>query len=271
MSNYNTFNSNAEGGVTPAIINTNVETEALLGDTERDVSVTRKMNTNRQENQNPVSWLQITMNFAIHGLLLIFTIYVIYVSFSQGAFLFSWHPTLMTVGYAIFMTEAILSFSENNLLARNRNFKWRVKYHWILQAIGGASVAAGFIIILTNKFINEKSHFQTNHAIVGLVTIIVTALVAAGGIWTKYSYDLREYLRPVYAKLIHAALGGAVYILAVTALILGMNSDFFERYSFSSAKWVGGFILILTGVYILTKPLTTCIARFKTAFMRASL
>lgn len=169
------------------------------------------------------------------------------------------------------MTEAILSFSENNLLAKNRNFKWRVKLHWILQTIGGTSITAGFIIILANKFINDKPHFHTNHAIVGLVTIILTVLGAAGGIWTKYSYDLRQYLRPVYAKLIHSVFGSILYIMAITTLILGMNSDFFERYSFSSAKWIGGFILVLSGIYILIKPVTTFVSRFKTAFMRASL
>uniref|UniRef100_A0A1L8DZS8 ascorbate ferrireductase (transmembrane) n=2 Tax=Nyssomyia neivai TaxID=330878 RepID=A0A1L8DZS8_9DIPT len=211
------------------------------------------------------------MNILIHCLLLIFTAYVIFISFSQGVFLFSWHPALMTLGYSIFMTEAILSFSENNLLARNRNFKWRVKFHWILQAIGCISITIGFIIILTNKFINDKPHFQTNHAIVGLVTIILTILVAVGGIWTKYSYDLRQYLRPVYAKIIHAVFGSALYILVVTTLILGMNSDYFERYSFKSAKWIGGFILIFTTFYILIKPITTSVSRFKTAFMRASL
>ncbi|XP_059609161.1 transmembrane reductase CYB561D2-like isoform X2 [Phlebotomus argentipes] len=229
------------------------------------------MNTNRQEQQSQASWVQIVMNFVIHSLLLVLTAYVVYVSFSQGVFLFSWHPALMTVGYVIFMTEAILSFAENNLMARNRNFKWRVKLHWILQTIGGVSITVGFVIILTNKFVNDKPHFHTTHAIVGLITVILTVLVAAGGIWTKYSYDLRQFLRPVYAKLIHAIGGSVLYILAVTTLILGMNSDFFQRYSFSCAEWVGGFILVLSAIYVLIKPLTTCVARFKTAFMRASL
>ncbi|GAB0096301.1 Cytochrome b561 domain-containing protein [Sergentomyia squamirostris] len=272
MSNYNTFHSHSDGN-TSTQINTGplAETQTLLGDSQPDVSRIPMMNPNHQEQQTPVSCGQIVMNFVIHSLLLLFTSYVICVSFSQGAVLFSWHPTFMTIGYVLFMSEAILSFAENNFVTANRNFKWRVKIHWIMQTVGCACMVAGFGIILANKFINNKSHFHTNHAIVGLVTIILTVLVACGGVWTKYSYDLRQYLRPVYAKLIHSVFGTILYIFVVTTLILGMNSDFFERYSFTSAKWIGGFILILTSIYILTKPIATAVARFKTAFMRASL
>ncbi|GAB0095591.1 Cytochrome b561 domain-containing protein [Sergentomyia squamirostris] len=229
------------------------------------------MNPNYQEQQTPISCGQIVINFVIHSLLLILTIYLTYVSFSQGTTLFSWHPALSTIGYVLFMSEAILSFAENNLMAGNRNFKWRIKIHWIMQTVGCTCVVAGFGVILVNKFVKNKSHFHTYHGIVGLLTIILTVLVACGGVWTKYSYDLRQYLRPVYAKLIHSVFGIILYIFVVTTLILGMNSDFFERYSFTSANWIGGFILILTSIYILIDPITTAVARFKTAFMRTNL
>uniref|UniRef100_A0A1B0CRP4 Cytochrome b561 domain-containing protein n=1 Tax=Lutzomyia longipalpis TaxID=7200 RepID=A0A1B0CRP4_LUTLO len=127
------------------------------------------MNT---ELQTPLTWVQIVMDLVVQSLLFIFTAYIVYLSFSHSAFLFAWHPALLTIG-----------------------------------TIGGVLSTAGFIAILAHKFVNDKHHFHTYHAIVGLITFILTALVGVGGVWTKYSYNLRQYLRPVLAKLIHGALG----------------------------------------------------------------
>ncbi|GAB0090399.1 Cytochrome b561 domain-containing protein [Sergentomyia squamirostris] len=215
-----------------------------------DVSGIPKMNPNYQEQQTPISCGQIVINFVIHSLLLILTIYLTYVSFSQGATLFSWHPALSTIGYVLFMSEAILSFAENNLMTGNRNFKWRVKIHWIMQTIGCTCVVAGFGVILVNKFIKNKSNFHASHGIVGLLIIILTVMVACGGVWIKYSYDLCQYLRPVYAKLIHCVFGIILYIFLHR--LIGLED--------SSSS--------LTSIYILIDPITTAAARFKTAFMR---
>ncbi|XP_055694339.1 transmembrane reductase CYB561D2-like [Lutzomyia longipalpis] len=225
------------------------------------------MNT---ELQTPLTWVQIVMDLVVQSLLFIFTAYIVYLSFSHSAFLFAWHPALLTIGYTVFMSEAILSFSENNLLIRNRSFQWRVRFHWIMQTIGGVLSTAGFIAILAHKFVNDKHHFHTYHAIVGLITFILTALVGVGGVWTKYSYNLRQYLRPVLAKLIHGALGSILYFLAVITMILGLYSNFFVRSSFSSARGIGIFILIITATYVLIKPLTSCLMRFRSAPMRVS-
>lgn len=167
------------------------------------------------------------------------------------------------------MTEAILAFSDNNL-TNKLGYKKRVYWHWILHTIGCCSIIAGFVIIFANKYRMGKSHFHTNHAIVGLTAIICTVLSACGGIFAKYSFQLRTYLRPVYSKIFHALLGISTYILGMTAIILGFYSEYFMKMTSIKTVYCLTAIVVFIAGNVVLKPLILVYARIKASFTQSA-
>lgn len=167
------------------------------------------------------------------------------------------------------MTEAILTFSDNNL-TNKLGYKKRVFWHWILHTIGCCSIVAGFVIIVANKYRMDKNHFHTNHAIVGLTAVICTVLSACGGIFAKYSFQLRAYLRPVYSKILHALLGISTYILGMAAIILAFYSDYFMKMSSLRTVYFLTAIVVFIAGNVVLKPLFLTFTRIKASMSQSA-
>lgn len=157
------------------------------------------------------------------------------------------------------------------MLSQDLNFKEKVTRHWIMQLCMGMFVAIGFVVIYVNKNLNNKLHFQSYHGIVGLITVVVMALVAGGGVLAKYSYDLRNYTRPVYSKMIHSFFGAVMIILSFVTVFLGFYSHWYEKFGNEYLKYVFSVILLLSLVNIIYRPGKLFVERFVTACMRSSL
>ena len=169
------------------------------------------------------------------------------------------------------MFQAILSMSDANCWTTALKYKDKVTLHWILQVAAIICVSLGFSCIFLNKIRLEKNHFESTHAICGLITYILTGFIAIGGIWTKYSFQLRDYMKPVIAKLIHSTLGIVVFCLAVTTIVLGIYSSWFLNVSSEEARLPLILILIIPTIWVIYKPIMLCCNRITTAFMRASI
>ncbi|KAJ8726935.1 hypothetical protein PYW08_015332 [Mythimna loreyi] len=76
---------------------------------------------------------------------------ILYSCFKDGVTLFSFHPTLMTLGWMMFMTSAMHALTPGDLATGWMPIRLRSARHWILQVITGILVLTGFIVIVTNK------------------------------------------------------------------------------------------------------------------------
>lgn len=169
------------------------------------------------------------------------------------------------------MTEAILCFVNENILTYYLSHKERVTLHWILQVIGSCFISAGFAVILASKYSKGKPHFATWHGIFGLIAIISAALAILGGIVARYSFSLRQFIRPVIVKVLHSVLGVVVYILMIFTVFLGVYSGWFKRNSNITGLIVCNALVLFIIQYVLVQPIQIIYGRLKNIYLRSSL
>lgn len=144
--------------------------------------------------------------------------------------LFSWHPTLMALGFSFLMIEAILMFSPQSSLIASAPRATKVKLHWILQTSAVVAAVGGFAAIYYNKNIHNKLHFQSWHGCLGLCTVILICLQSLQGVGVLYSkLPLASMMKPKQLKQLHAMCGSLVYLVACITLCLGFYSNWFVK------------------------------------------
>lgn len=196
--------------------------------------------------------------FAIAG-------FITYHCFNKATVLFSWHPTFMAAGYLVLMSQAVLTLSGANLLTYQRHHKTRVLIHWLLQAVAGVLITIAFVCIVLNKIRMGKAHFQTTHGLFGLITVILTLVSICGGVFTKYGYQLRSVVRPIYSKIMHGVAGTVTYILGSVTIGLGIYSRWFEEDNGEQVRLALLIGLIAVTLYVIINPIAATISRTKTA------
>lgn len=55
----------------------------------------------RENEETEISVINLIMNYIVHILLLITSLFIVYKSFENGVVLFAWHPSLMSIGVNI--------------------------------------------------------------------------------------------------------------------------------------------------------------------------
>ncbi|XP_067118433.1 transmembrane reductase CYB561D2 [Centruroides vittatus] len=156
----------------------------------------------------------------------IFTIFILITS-QPGSSLFSWHPTCMILAYGLIFFEGVRVFSSK--FYTNVNKPLKITIHWILQVSALSLALIGFLVIFYSKILKNKWHFQTWHAIFGLVTILMTLAECMGGILAKYSFLLKKFVKPLTIKRAHALSSILTFSLSAVSIITGMNSKWFLR------------------------------------------
>lgn len=192
------------------------------------------------------------LNVASNICALVFLGLIIYCCFKGGATLFSFHPTLMTLGWMVFMTSAVNAVTPGDLATEWMPIRLRSARHWVLQLLGGSIILIGFIVIFANKILKGSSHFVTLHAKFGLASFIFMSLTMIGGLGALYSLKLKYYVAPIYTKLLHATAGLLTFILGIITIILGLFS---EWWRFGDALRYISFILVLmVMVFTIIRP-----------------
>ncbi|CAH0717246.1 unnamed protein product, partial [Brenthis ino] len=69
---------------------------------------------------------------------LVFTGIITYCCFKDGLSLFSFHPTLMTIGWLIFMTSAVNAVTPGDLATEWMPIRLRSARHWITHRLKDA-------------------------------------------------------------------------------------------------------------------------------------
>ncbi|CAO1440387.1 unnamed protein product [Diamesa hyperborea] len=196
-----------------------------------------------------MSPLGITINLLVLIGLIVVSAYVTIRTFSTiGVVLFAWHPSLLTIGYLIVMAQGITAMADNNVFTHSMGYQKRVLTHWILQATALVFITIGQSSIFINKVRLGKSHYQSTHSVLGLITFLLTILTACGGVFTKYSFQLRKYIKPLYIKMAHSFIGIASYVMACTTISFGIYSRAWKN---EDDAWV---LSMLQAVIIITTP-----------------
>lgn len=140
------------------------------------------------------------------------------------------------------MTSAMHALTPGDVATGWMPIRLRSARHWILQVIGGTIILVGFIVIVTNKFLNNAAHFVTFHAKFGLASFIFLLLTMLGGLGALNSLKLKYYLAPIYTKLIHTSAGLLTFSLGGTTILLAFFSNWWQN-----AEWLTYvcFILVL--------------------------
>ncbi|KAL9704176.1 hypothetical protein quinque_007694 [Culex quinquefasciatus] len=253
-----------------------VETDETRFATKRSPTEEEDDEQQRQQQQNlakrnqPQSVRMLSKRLVLVNLLANFLMFAIagfitYHCFNKATVLFSWHPTFMAVGYLVLMSQAVLTLSGANLLTYQRHHKTRVLVHWLLQAVAGVLITIAFVCIVLNKIRMGKAHFQTTHGLFGLITVVLTLVSIGGGVFTKYGYQLRSVVRPIYSKIMHGVAGTVTYILGSVTIGLGIYSRWFEEDNGEQVRLALLIGLIAVTLYVIINPIAATISRTKTA------
>jgi len=201
----------------------------------------------------------------IGGLITLLSLIVIsvvtYLAFAHGITWFAWHPPFMLLGFLLLMTQAIFSFSNDNILTRKLSREQRLKTHWSLQIGAGVCILIAFICIYTYKSNANREHFATPHGYLGFLTLLFCLGTVGGGIFAAFSINFRHFVKPIVIKVIHSSFGVISYSLAVLTMFYGLN------HAWTHERLSAGWINILIGIvgviwlYIVATPVITVFNR----------
>lgn len=152
------------------------------------------------------------------------------------------------------MTEAISAFTSNTFLSRDLKYGDRLNLHGALQFAAGTCIAIGFWAIYTFKGNNNKAHFESAHASMGLTTCCLVLGASSGGIAARYG-AFKSAIKPAYLKIVHSVAGVITYGLAVYTICLGLDTEWFRAQS--TDQWVNilQYAMIILSVLAVIKPL----------------
>ncbi|XP_050096151.1 probable transmembrane reductase CYB561D1 isoform X2 [Anopheles aquasalis] len=205
------------------------------------------------------------LNVLANGLMFAVAGFITYHCFNKAMVLFSWHPSFMVIAYLILMSQAVLTMSGTNYFTHRCTHRTRVYIHWVLQAVAGILISIASVCIFLNKIRLGKAHFQTLHGIFGLVTVCATLASIAGGVTTKYAFQLRTYVRPLYSKLGHGIAGTVTYLLGITTIGLGVYGRWFQEDNDATVRLMLVLAIALIALYVIATPIVNTVQRIKTA------
>jgi protein-S-isoprenylcysteine O-methyltransferase Ste14 len=168
------------------------------------------------------------------------------------------------------MSHAILTMADNNFLTQTLNYQKRVTVHWILQTFALILITVAQTCIFLNKQNLGKSHYQSTHSLFGLTTYLLTLLSTMGGVSTKYSFQLKNLMKPLITKIMHSFSGLITYILAVVTICLGINQFGNANYD-SAVKPIIYCLLFITTLYITIKSFILLTSRASNVMKRSNL
>lgn len=159
--------------------------------------------------------------------------------------------------------------SGNNLFTIKFSRKVRRSIHAILQQIAAFLIVIALISIVMHKIQNSSPHFVTAHSLLGLSTIVFVFIAMIGGGFARINFQLREYVRPIITKSLHALLGMITFTLGVITLCFGITSQWFADHSgLALQRTLVGFVTF-TSIYVVYKSVVNWVDRVERAMQRS--
>lgn len=163
----------------------------------------------------------------------------------------------------------MLCFSNGNLLTHQLDYKTKVYIHWVLQVIAACCTLIGFIVVVIHKFNFNKNHFHTNHALYGLIAMIISAVSMGLGVLAKNGYQLRHILRPVVWRILHSAFALINYLMVTMTVILGFYSSWFGKHGSVTSFYICFVLIMFVTQYVIYSTILTLCNRLKSVWMRS--
>ncbi|XP_035829158.1 cytochrome b561 domain-containing protein 2 [Aplysia californica] len=173
------------------------------------------------------SWcITVFLKMVAHLAAVLFPGIIIY-SAVPGSSLFSWHPTLMAIGFVLLMFEGIVVFSKSSSLYPTASRPSKVTVHSYVIGVGVTCAFAGVAAIYVNKDRAGKDHFTTWHGLIGIITMAYCCAQSCGGALAKYYKYVGGFIKVKLAdlKLYHATSGLFAYTLVTASFVLGLQSN----------------------------------------------
>lgn len=121
------------------------------------------------------------------------------------------------------MAQSIMTFYAENILSNGFSRQSRRTIHWILQVIGSTLAVIGSILEFVSRWQHGKVHFNSTHSVLGLISMIFTLIAMFNGISALWSTELKQYVRPVYLKLVHTVVGIAAFVVGMIYILGHMH------------------------------------------------
>lgn len=168
------------------------------------------------------------------------------------------------------MSHAILTMADNNFVTQSLSYQNRVTVHWILQTSALILITAAQTCIFLNKNRLGKEHYQSTHSLFGVTTYMLTVVSSLGGIFTKFSFQLKSIMKPVLVKIMHSFAGLLTYLLAITTICLGINQTWINQAD-SYVKPIVYCFLVFTTLYVTIKSFILLSSRAANVMKRSNL
>lgn len=143
--------------------------------------------------------------------------------FSHKLIFFSAHPLLNSAGLLL-VTQAALVLQPTHTPDQKRQGTY---VHLALNDLGIACLTAGLVVIELNKFGHHGTHFESPHAIMGLITYILLLIQATIG-FTQYLvpqlYGSVDNAKKIYKY--HRISGYVVLALGLATVAAATQTDY---------------------------------------------
>merc|ERR1712070_622217 len=161
--------------------------------------------------------------------------------FSHDLILFSVHPLLNSAA-VLFFVQGILILQPTHTAAQKKQGTYT---HAALNDVAVLAAVAGLVVIEYNKIDHGGTHFESPHAILGLVTYILIALQAIVGITQYFTPGLYGGVDNAKALYKYHRVGGYITLLlmqlwavvvASVIIVVGVGA----RIKRSKFGWMAG-------------------------------
>eukprot|EP00775_Hariotina_reticulata_P005615 gene5615-5853_t len=160
---------------------------------------------------------------------------------SSPGILFNWHPILMTLGFAVLMTEAVLAYKSP--WQRTFSRPQRKQVHWIFHSAALVCAVLGFIAAWKSHTLADPPipNFYSPHSFLGAAALLLLLGQFVYGfsayLWPTIALDRRAALGPV-----HRFWGLATWGTGMAAAALGCQEKATFLQAFGKKAVYSGFL-----------------------------
>lgn len=160
---------------------------------------------------------------------------------------------LLNSAAVLFFVQGILILQPTHTAKQKKQGTYT---HAALNDMAVLAAVAGLVIIEYNKFDHNGTHFESPHAILGLVTYILVALQAVVGITQYFAPGLYGGVDNAKAMYKYHRVGGYVTLLLMLATVCAATQTTFNVNVLQMQLWalVVASVIIVLGVFARIRP-----------------
>ncbi|GJQ76744.1 hypothetical protein Trydic_g15587 [Trypoxylus dichotomus] len=203
----------------------------------------------------PIRVTRFLFNTIFHQALAVIAIYTIWVpisNYTADLSALSWHVILCTLALIPLGAEALILFASDNVWSQGIEKNTKKIMHGILMGISAVLMIIGIALEINRAAgVTNYPHFQSAHAITGLIAMIFIIFGSLVGLCAKFAQSLKGFLRPVITKFIHNVLGNLSFIFGIVSLCCGYYTNWFAYYTSEASRLAATIVTVVICVWSL--------------------